>query len=121
MFLGEFISLMIFFFDKYRKPEKYRLREGRAKEQGKSNKLNKLLIIIPAIADFITSTMHYTALNFIPGSVYQMMRGGTVITTLIFSIIFLEKKVKKYQIIGCIIVLSGIIVVAVSHFVLAHQ
>lgn len=77
--------------------------------------LNKLLIAIPAFADFITATLHYTALNFIPGSVYQMMRGSTVITTMLFSIFFLKKKLKKHQIIGSFVVLSGILLVAFSN------
>jgi drug/metabolite transporter (DMT)-like permease len=55
--------------------------------------MNKFWLAIPALCDFITSTMQYIALNFISGSVYQMMRGGTIITTFIFSIIFLKAKI----------------------------
>ena len=76
---------------------------------------NKLLIAIPAFADFITATLHFTALNFIPGSVYQMMRGSTVITTLIFSILFLDKSLKRHQVFGCATVLLGILIVAFSN------
>lgn len=55
--------------------------------------MNKFLLAVPAFCDFVTSTLQYIALNFIPGSVYQMMRGGTIITTFIFSIVFLRAKV----------------------------
>jgi drug/metabolite transporter (DMT)-like permease len=75
--------------------------------------------MIPAFAEFITSTLHYTALNFIPGSVYQMMRGSTVVTTMIFSILFLDKKLRRHQVTGCIIVIMGILIVAISNLVIA--
>ncbi len=55
--------------------------------------MNKFLLAIPAMCDFVTSTLKYIALNFIPGSVYQMMRGGTIVTTFLFSIIFLKIKI----------------------------
>lgn len=72
---------------------------------------------IPAICDFITSTLQYIALNFIPGSVYQMMRGGTIVTTLIFSIFFLGAKVQKYQILGAGLALIGVFIVGTSNMV----
>lgn len=79
--------------------------------------MNKFLLAIPALCDFITSTLQYVALNFIPGSVYQMMRGGTIITTFIFSICFLKAKVQKYQILGCVLAFLGVFVVGVSNMV----
>lgn len=57
------------------------------------------------------------ALNFISGSVYQMMRGGTIVTTLIFSRIFLKAQVKKNQIMGAILVLLGVFIVGLSNTV----
>lgn len=72
---------------------------------------------IPALCDFITSTLQYIALNFIPGSVYQMMRGGTIVTTLIFSIFFLGAKVQKYQILGAGLALIGVFIVGTSNMV----
>jgi drug/metabolite transporter (DMT)-like permease len=61
------------------------------------------------------------ALNFIPGSVYQMMRGGTIVTTFIFSIIFLKKKVKKYQIAGSAFALLGVFIVGLSNMVFSDS
>lgn len=79
--------------------------------------MNKFLLAIPALCDFITSTLQYVALNFIPGSIYQMMRGGTIITTFIFSVFFLKTKVQKYQILGCLLAFLGVFVVGVSNMV----
>lgn len=70
---------------------------------------------IPALSDFITSTLQYVALNFISGSVYQMMRGGAIVTTLVFSIIFLKIRVMKNQVFGAALALFGVIVVGLSN------
>lgn len=76
---------------------------------------------IPALSDFITSTLQYVALNFISGSVYQMMRGGSIVTTLIFSIIFLKAKVMKNQIMGAGLVLVGVMIVGLSNMVFKDE
>ena len=46
-----------------------------------------------------------------------MMRGGSIITTLIFSVIFLKAKVMKNQIFGAGLVLVGVMVVGLSNMV----
>lgn len=61
-----------------------------AKSKGKEINMNKFLLAIPAFCDFIASTLQCIALNFISGSVYQMIRGGTIITTAICSKIILK-------------------------------
>ena len=58
--------------------------------------MNKFLLAVPAFCDFVASTLQYISLNFISGSVYQMMRGGTI-TTFVFYIVFLKVKVKKVK------------------------
>jgi drug/metabolite transporter (DMT)-like permease len=72
-------------------------------------------LAIPAIGDFITSTLHYVALNFISGSVYQMLRGGGIVTTLMFSVIFLKSRVMRNQIFGAGFVLLGVMIVGLSN------
>lgn len=74
-------------------------------------------LAIPALSDFITSTLQYVALNFISGSVYQMMRGGSIVTTLMFSVIFLKQKVMRNQAFGAGFALFGVIVVGFSSMV----
>jgi hypothetical protein len=36
--------------------------------------MNKFLLAVPAFSDFITSKLHFIALNFVSGSDYQMMQ-----------------------------------------------
>ncbi len=69
---------------------------------------------IPAISDLITSTLQYVALNFVAGSVYQMMRGGAIVTTFIFSILFLKMKAQRNQVSGSILALIGVMIVGAS-------
>jgi drug/metabolite transporter (DMT)-like permease len=77
--------------------------------------MNKFLLVIPALCDFITSTLHYIALNFVSGSIYQMMRGGTIVTTFVFSITILKIKVQPKMIIGSSLAVIGVVVVGVSN------
>ena len=79
--------------------------------------MNKFLLAVPAFCDFVTSTLQYIALNFISGSVYQMMRGGTIVTTFLFSILFLKSKVKKSQIVGSLFALIGVTIVGASNMI----
>lgn len=77
--------------------------------------MNKFWLVVPALCDFITSTLQYIALNFISGSVYQMMRGGTIITTAIFARFFLKTAIQKHQIAGCAFAFIGVFVVGLSN------
>ena len=121
MFFGEFLSLLVFFAMKRRDPEGFKMRELEAKSQGKEIKMNKFLLAIPALCDFVTSTLQYIALNFIPGSVYQMMRGGTIVTTFIFSIVFLKSKVQPHQIAGSVLALVGVTIVGASNMIFSSS
>lgn len=76
--------------------------------------MNRLWLAVPAMSDLITSTLQYVALNFVAGSVYQMLRGGAIVTTFILSIIFLKIKVQRKQIAGSSLALIGVLIVGAS-------
>ncbi len=50
-----------------------------------------------------------------------MMRGGSIVTTLIFSIIFLKAKVMKNQIMGGTLVLVGVTIVGLSNMIFSDH
>ena len=50
-----------------------------------------------------------------------MMRGGSIVTTLIFSVIFLKSKVMKNQLAGAGLVLIGVMIVGLSNMVFKDQ
>jgi drug/metabolite transporter (DMT)-like permease len=73
------------------------------------------------MSDLVTSTLQYVALNFVAGSVYQMMRGGAIVTTFIFSIIFLKMKAQRNQVAGSILALVGVFIVGTSSLIFSSS
>jgi drug/metabolite transporter (DMT)-like permease len=100
-----------------RDPETFNVRRMEATSKGKQIEFNKFILAIPAISDLITSTLQYVALNFVTGSVYQMMRGGTIVSTFLFSIVFLKMKAQKNQIAGSALALVGVFIVGASSLI----
>lgn len=50
-----------------------------------------------------------------------MMRGGSIVTTLLFSVIFLKVKVMKNQILGAVLALVGVGVVGFSNMLFSDS
>jgi drug/metabolite transporter (DMT)-like permease len=73
--------------------------------------------MIPSIMDFTSSSMQYFALNFIPGSIYQMLKGGSLITTALFSYLLMRTKLKRNHISGCILAFIGVFIVGASSLI----
>lgn len=121
MFIGEFLALPIYYIHKRRNPEPYAKRLQLAKEQGKIIEFNKMIIGVRAIIDLVTSTLQSIALNFVEGSVYQMMRGGTVATTFLFSLVFLKMSAQRHQIFGSLLTVVGILIVGASNLLMASS
>ena len=46
-----------------------------------------------------------------------MLRGGVIVVTAIFSVVFLKKKLTKSQVFGCATVVLGISLVGMSNFI----
>lgn len=114
MFFGEALALIIYFVMKKRDEEGFKMRLLEAKSKGKETNFNVFWLAIPAINDLITSTLQYVALNFVSGSIYQMTRGGAIITTFIFSVTFLKMKAQINQIAGSVLALVGVLIVGAS-------
>lgn len=68
---------------------------------------------IPGIMDLLSSGLAYISLNLIAGSVWQISRGGVIITTAIFSRIFLNKKLTNASLLGCTLAFVGITLVQI--------
>jgi drug/metabolite transporter (DMT)-like permease len=106
---------------KKKDPEGFKMRMLEAKSKGISVKFKKFWLAIPAISDFMISTLQYVALNFISGSVYQMIRGSSIVITLIFSVIFIKFKVMKNQLASAGLVIIGAMVAGLSNMVFKDQ
>ena len=80
--------------------------------------MNPFIIIIPELFDIGNAFCYYVALNFIPASIYQMLTGGTVLTTYLFTVLILKKQPKKQKVLGCGVVLLGLITVGLVNIFL---
>lgn len=67
------------------------------------------------------SALQYMSLNFIPASIYQMLKGGSIITTFLFSKWLLKGKTKRSEVSGCLLSLIGITIVGLSAVLFTHQ
>jgi drug/metabolite transporter (DMT)-like permease len=70
---------------------------------------------VSAICDVLASTMQCIALNFIAGSAYQMMRGGTIATTFLFTVLYLKQKARRNQLIGSGLAVIGVLIVGAAN------
>lgn len=73
-------------------------------------------LMLPALCDFVGSTVMTFGLSMIAGSIYQMLRGSLIIFTAIFSIVFLKSKIYKHNFLGIGSVFLGLVLVGVAAF-----
>ncbi|KAL4465970.1 hypothetical protein ABPG74_004207 [Tetrahymena malaccensis] len=108
MYIGEALCIILYivYITKYR--DRYENKLAEAEKNGKKTKINPFLLIIPTSCDFITSTLSFFALEFMPPSLYSMVRGGSLIFTTLFSVFFLKRKLYRHHYLGLLIVMIGI-------------
>ncbi|KAL4476239.1 hypothetical protein ABPG74_009972 [Tetrahymena malaccensis] len=75
-----------------------------------------LWILVPSLCDLIGSTLQFFSLLFIDSSIYQMMRGGSIIFTALFSKILFKKIFLKYKYLGLLLSIIGLVLVGLSPF-----
>jgi len=109
MFLGQALCIFVYLFRLYTN----RI-VGDYSPMGKKPKVPIRLILIPAFLDFLPANVSYFALNMIPSSVWQVSKGGSIITTAIFTRILLKRVLNKRRVIGCVLASLGITVVGLS-------
>jgi drug/metabolite transporter (DMT)-like permease len=79
--------------------------------------MSVFFILIPTLLDYIAVNCYYTAFNLIPVSVYQLLRGGTVMATYIFRSIILKHRPTRPKSFGCLVVLIGLIFVGITNMI----
>jgi len=67
-----------------------------------------------ALFDSIGSSLQISSLLLIPASVNQMLRGGVIIFTCIFSKIFLGRKIHGHHLLGVFLCVLGFVCVGIS-------
>jgi hypothetical protein len=66
------------------------------------------VVIFPAVMDLLSTLLSYTALNMVDSSVWQISRGGNIITTALLSICFLRRIFSRSALLGCLLAFLGI-------------
>jgi uncharacterized membrane protein len=77
------------------------------------------LPLIPGVFDALSTLLAYVALNLTPASVWQISRGGVIVTTAFFSFLCLKKKLTRSSLIGCILAFLGITIVQIFQITLS--
>lgn len=75
---------------------------------------NPVLFALPACCDMTATSLMYIGLSWTYASIFQMLRGSVMIFTGIFSVMFLGRRLKKYNWFGMFVVLIGLTLVGVS-------
>lgn len=73
-----------------------------------------LIYSIPCIFDIISASLLNISLLGLSTSTFQMLRGGVILFTCLFSILILRRKIRNYQYFGIFLTLIGIIIVGLS-------
>jgi len=123
MFMGEFYCAIVWIFAKnyFRNKDEEEKREYIINHP-KSSMATKpelpevppYIFLVTCGCDIIGTTLLNFALLNMAGSVFQMLRGGIIIVTCLFLVIFLKKNPKNYQWLGVGIVFLGIFIVGLS-------
>eukprot|EP00124_Ichthyophonus_hoferi_P002206 Ihof_evm8s141 gene=Ihof_evmTU8s141 len=117
MFIGEFLCLVVFYLTACRSKQKnYDETVASMKNPvpPSNDKMRFLIFSLPTICDLSGTTVMNIGLLYTTASVYQMIRGATVLFTAIFSVIFLKRRLYIQHIIGLIFVITGIFLVGLS-------
>jgi len=109
MFLGMSLCLVGFFIARAIKKSKGKTVEVIPK------KLYAALLI-PAVCDMIASFLMGVGLLWIPGSVWQMLRGSIIVFTALLKVFYRKKKLFPSEIFGTTDVVLALVVVGVSSF-----
>jgi len=83
IFFGETLYILFYF------AERIELRGSVNKSH---ERYSASIFIIPAIADAFTSVLQMVGINFVSGSTFLMLKGSTIVTTLLFSKVLLKKE-----------------------------
>lgn len=62
----------------------------------------------PAVFDLLATLFSYLALNTVDSSVWQMSKGGVIVTTAILSRVILKRIFTRRAVIGCSLAFAGI-------------
>ncbi|XP_020289377.1 solute carrier family 35 member F6 [Pseudomyrmex gracilis] len=114
MFLGEalcFLAFKVFYYYYNRRNDGS--VDNNVLTKG-SRTFNPFILLIPALCDMCATSIMYIGLNMTYASSFQMLRGSVIVFTGIFSIAFLNRKLKLREWTGIGFVITGLALVGAS-------
>lgn len=76
--------------------------------------LATLYLSLPAICDILGTTTMSVGLLLVPASIFQMCRGSLVLFVGLFSVVFLGRRLVRYQWLSLVLVTVGVFMVGLS-------
>lgn len=111
MFLGEFVCMILHLGTMaYKRVKQIELQEG----VDFMKPVTPFIFMIPSFCDFTGSTTMYIGLTLTEASVYQMLRGATVLFTGFFSMLFLKRRFQAFEWLGMSLVTAGLACVGLA-------
>lgn len=104
MFIGEALVGLVILVQLLRKPSNQQAQPYQLKKKPAP----AYTVIFPAVMDILSTLFSYTALNMVDSSVWQISRGGNIITTALLSSCFLKRVFHRGAILGCLMAFLGI-------------
>ncbi|CAE8682784.1 unnamed protein product [Polarella glacialis] len=77
----------------------------------KSYRQKVLMVAYPAAFDLVATALCCIGIMYIPASVWQMLRGATIVFSVLFSIVFLDRQLNCYHWVGIVLCTVGIMVI----------
>lgn len=73
------------------------------------------LVSVPAAFDIVATALSAIGMMYIPASVWQMLRGSSIIFAAIFSVIFLKRKLYCFNLLGLLLCVIGVSIVGLAN------
>mmetsp|Transcript_14970 Transcript_14970/g.41837 ORF Transcript_14970/g.41837 Transcript_14970/m.41837 type:complete len:404 (-) Transcript_14970:75-1286(-) len=82
---------------------------------GRSYAQKAALVSVPAAFDIAATALCAFGMLYIPASVWQMLRGSSIVFAAMFSIIFLKRKMYSFNWLGLLLCVVGVTVVGLAN------
>ena len=117
MFTGEASCLVVFMIFYYYHKLVLKKSDCVMIQKFGSQKFSRYWFLIPALCDFLGTSLMYIGLNLTSASSFQMLRGSIIIFTALMSVAFFGCKLQVYHWAGMLIVVIGLTVIEIGDLI----
>lgn len=117
MFIGEMLCMLTFYIIRCIERRKRLEQVEMSPSTQQVTNFPKYIFLIPAFCDTLATSTMYLGLTLTYASSFQMLRGAVIVFTGLLSVAFLGRKIKWFQWLGILIVITGLVIVGVSDFI----